>query len=235
LLAGLAIAAPAFADVPGVDMTANRICPGDVGASSDGGVMNCAAVKTAGLTVLLLSTFNPAEPVADLAGIDGRVDIALVGDLNSSATFWNAAGCNNTIAFIATRPATGCTSPLIEAAAAGAYTPNVGTSTEQLFYSLSNSTTQAVNTGDHIFAFRLNLDPNKSSDNPPGTCTGCQVPVCLTHAECTPASFNGDPTTTLTSSGHQYPGVSNSAQFNGGCAAVPTRARTWGQLKSLYR
>ena len=56
-----------------------------------------------------------------------------------------------------------------------------------------------------------------------------------TLVKATPGSLSAQPTTTLTTPTGDVMGVGLQAWYNAGCAPVPTKARTWGQLKSLYR
>lgn len=70
-----------------------------------------------------------------------------------------------------------------------------------------------------------------------GTCPGCSAPVCLVFNAAEihrlPGVPGGDPSPFVTPAA----GNGNQATWAGGigCASVPARARTWGQIKSLYR
>lgn len=69
-----------------------------------------------------------------------------------------------------------------------------------------------------------------------GTCAGCDVGACLVlnSVQLIRAPSAQEPDVTLVS-----PAASNGNfalwQTGAGCAAVPARARTWGQIKALYR
>lgn len=70
-----------------------------------------------------------------------------------------------------------------------------------------------------------------------GECPGCMAPVCFVFNSAevhrVPGAPGGDPPPFVTAS----PTNGNQATWAGGigCAAVPARARTWGQIKTLYR
>lgn len=69
------------------------------------------------------------------------------------------------------------------------------------------------------------------------TCSGCTSPVCFVFnsAQVTrlPGAAGGSPPAFVTPS----PAFGNQATWGAGtaCGIVPARARTWGQIKSLYR
>ena len=89
-------AAPAFAINPGIDLSATPFCPGVAGSSLDGGALDCATIATDGNLIHVLGGLTPAENILDVAAVDGVVDLGVVGDLNSNATFWNSdasTGC----------------------------------------------------------------------------------------------------------------------------------------------
>lgn len=70
-----------------------------------------------------------------------------------------------------------------------------------------------------------------------GTCPGCTAPVCFVFNSAeihrVPGAPGGDPLPFVDGG----PLHGNQATWAGGigCASVPARARTWGQIKSLYR
>jgi hypothetical protein len=72
----------------------------------------------------------------------------------------------------------------------------------------------------------------------PNECSGCQSPACfvLNRIELLRGFGATPPSVALETSG---PLAANRATWRGGagasCEAVPVRARTWGQVKSLYR
>jgi hypothetical protein len=68
------------------------------------------------------------------------------------------------------------------------------------------------------------------------TCAGCTTPVCLVFnsAEVQSVGASGIVTTVISA---PLTAASNQVSWRSGsaCAAVPVRARTWGQIKALYR
>ena len=254
LCALLAVAAaPAFAQTnPGIDLTANGFCSTTASntGQSDGGALtaaDCAARATAGTFVTLYCTLIPAEPISDASGIDGELDIAIVGDWTQpSGQFWDmgptgcmtAAGAAPTISGVRPTTAGVCGTALTVKQAwgtTGVYTTTVDdASHERVFYTMSVPATSNIAAGQRMFGYSLTYDPLFSADGGQGgTCGTCQTPICFT-TQGKPASFNGNPTTNL-SSGTGNPGVTNRAFYNAGCVIVPTTKGTWGKLKSLYR
>lgn len=254
VLAALAIAAPAFG-AAGVDISANNICPGIAGANSDGGVLDCVSLAATGKNVRLYVDFIPAENISDLASLDGqlRLDLGPPGDLNNDnagpvgGSFWNAEKGQNRcleqnggdMRAIGSKPQNGdlCGSSLqirevfVDGGAASMFPQN--SSSADIFFSVIKGGGFSATTAMRIFGFELRMDPAYAQENG-GPCGSCTVPVCITVVKASPLSLSGAQTTTLTSSTGTA-GVGTSASYNSGCAAVPTRARTWGQLKSLYR
>lgn len=72
---------------------------------------------------------------------------------------------------------------------------------------------------------------------PPGECAGCSEPVCLVFNSAeivrNPGAPGPGPEPFVTPS----PATGNQVTWGNGtaCSTVPTRPRTWGQIKSLYR
>lgn len=72
---------------------------------------------------------------------------------------------------------------------------------------------------------------------PPGECAGCTEPVCIVFNSAeivrSPGAPGESPQPYVTAS----PEFGNQITWGDGtaCAAVPTRNRTWGQVKALYR
>jgi len=248
LLAALAIAAPALA-APGVDMSANHICPGVAGALSDGGPLDCAAVIAANKNVSLYCTFIPAENISDLSAFDAQVDMSLVGTVATDGAFWNGetgtGACleanGGSIRCLGGKPQNGdpCGTSLtireIFIDAAGVSMFSAGPSTSNMFLTTARGGGVAVTNANRVFGFELRWDPAYSADpEVGGPCGTCHIPVCFQVIKGSPKSLTSQPTTDLTT-GTGTAGVGPQAWYNNGCPGVPTKARTWGQLKSLYR
>lgn len=240
----LAVAAPAFA--AGIDLSANNICPGVAGGSSDGGPLDCAALAGASKNVRIYGSFVPAEAISDLGALDGQVTISILGDLNAEGSFWNGypGACLDAngggVKFIGAKPQNGdpCGTSLAmrevfaDGGANTANPPYAGNSSIDYFFTVFKAGTVSVTTSNRIFGFELRLDPAYSSEAG-GPCGSCNVPVAVRWVKATPGSSGGSPTTVL-STGTGFAGVGPTAVASGG-GAVLTKARTWGQLKSLYR
>jgi hypothetical protein len=89
--------------------------------------------------------------------------------------------------------------------------------------------------GVEYYMFEMSINNAKSVNS---SCVGCLVPVCLyfNSLECDQPD-NHVPLvpvfTAAPSGGRQFVTWQGGAGAN--CASVPTRNRTWGQVKSLYR
>jgi len=243
----MAVTSPAFAGA-GIDLAANHICPGVTNASSDGGTLDCVALSTAGGFAEVFATFKMAEDIPDLSNLDGRVDVEISGTWATTGQFWDtssgacldangAAPAANT--FIGGKPAANCgnVATIRPAFGASALTTVINTpSTLSMFFTVYNSSPLTVTTAQRLFGFQIHYDPVYSTENGFFSCGSCTAPVCwyLNHAQ--PGSLSALPTTDLNQSTGEAAGCGLTAFYNsGGCAAVPTRAKTWGQLKSLYR
>ena len=112
-LAALTIATAAYA-APGIDLSANHICPGVGGSSSNGGVLDCNAMAVADKFVSIYSTFFTAENISDLSYLDGTVHVTLeCDDWGSNGAFWNGSpgACldanGGAVKFIGSKPVNG--------------------------------------------------------------------------------------------------------------------------------
>ena len=249
-LAVLMIAAPAFA-APGIDLSANHICPGVAGSNSDGGLLDCNALAVAGKLVSIYSTFFTAENITDLSNLDGTVHLVTSmcsGGWSTSGAFWNGTpgACldvnGGAVKFVGSKPVNGdpCGTSLSikECFPDGAALTTLidDPYNMDLFYTVYKAGSSNVTTSMRLFGWELRYDPAYATEagGPCGTCTD---PIYWYNVEARPGSFAGNPTTPL----HTATGTSatngNFAYYNnvaGGCP-VAVRARTWGQLKSLYR
>jgi hypothetical protein len=249
-LAVLMIAAPAFA-APGIDLSANHICPGVAGSNSDGGLLDCNALAVAGKLVSIYSTFFTAENITDLSNLDGTVHLVTSmcsGGWSTSGAFWNGTpgACldvnGGAVKFVGSKPVNGdpCGTSLSikECFPDGAALTTLIDDPQNmdLFYTVYKAGSSNVTTSMRLFGWELRYDPAYATEagGPCGTCTD---PIYWYNVEARPGSFAGNPTTPL----HTATGTSatngNFAYYNnvaGGCP-VAVRARTWGQLKSLYR
>ena len=245
-LAALTIAAPAFA-APGIDFSANHICPGVGGSSSNGGVLDCNAMAVAGKFVSIYSTFFTAENISDLSNLDGAVHVYLYcGNWATSGSFWNGqpGACldanGGSVKFIGSKPVNGdpCGTSLFirECFPDGAALTTVLTDPENmdLYYTVYKAGSLNVTTSNRLFGFEIRYDPAYATEAG-GPCGSCTDPIYWVNSEARPGSFAGNPTTPLHTGTGTAGGTNYFAYYNDGSCPVATRARTWGQLKSLYR
>jgi len=254
-LAALTIATPAFA-APGIDLSANHICPGVAGSNSDGGTLDCLALAEAGKLVSIYSTFFTAENISDLSNLDGTVHVTIgtPGNWNTTGAFWDGTpgACldahGGSVKFLGSKPVNGdpCGTSLAikECFADGSALTTVKNdgNNMDLFYTVYKVGSQSVTTSMRLFGWEIRYDPAYATEacGPCGTCTD---PIYWVSVEARPGSFAGNPTTPLHTSTGTTPYNGNFAYYNnivtsnavaGGCP-VALRARTWGQLKLLYR
>jgi len=248
VLASLTLCSPAFAG-PGIDLSANGICPGISGASGDGGALDCAALAKAGDFVSLIGTFMTAEDIPDLDGLGwSYIDIDIMGDFADNGAFWVdydgscLAQNGGTIRILYAKPTLpgrcGNSLQIRDLWDVGLHVMPIPTSDHHATLAFTTGgrggTGYSVTTSQRIFGFELRFDPTFSAEAG-GPCGSCKVPICFTWTSATLDVGASHTITTPLTGPTGLPGVSNVAFFNAGCGAVPTRARTWGQLKSLYR
>jgi len=99
------------------------------------------------------------------------------------------------------------------------------------------SATLALNTAKEYTAFQLNMDTNNTIDDPGNSivaCAGCTVPVTLVLNQVNAldaASGGSFESITAPLTNRCITWQSSTVA----CATVPTRNRTWGEIKSLYK
>lgn len=91
-----------------------------------------------------------------------------------------------------------------------------------------------VDAGTEYYSFELVI--NRAKTTGVESCAGCQVPVCLVLNEITVLDFYRGEAREQTPRDRNYVTWQGGAIAAPGCPlATPTRNRSWGQLKSLYR
>jgi len=253
-ITSLTLYSTAFAG-PGIDISANKICPGVTGASGNGGALDCAALVAAGAYVSVLGTFVPAEDVPDVIGFHGAVDVDIIGnfldrDVGGGAFWLDSDGtCVDqhggkvvALQIKPTEPGTQCGNaiqvrPIWSVGISGMppLEPSVHHHARwNFFMGGSGLPGTAITRSQRIFGFEMRFDPAQSHEGG-GACGTCTTPVCFTWVFGQLETADPDRVTTTLTTPTGLPGVSNVAFFNAGCAPVPTQSRTWGRLKSLYR
>ena len=243
-LAALTFAAPALAG-PGIDLAANHICPGVAGSNSDGGTLDCYALATADKLVSIYSTFFTAENITDLSNLDGTVHVTLgYGSWSTTGAFWDGSpgACldanGGSVKFVGSKPVNGdpCGTSLsikecFPDGSAQTTVKNDGNNMD-MFYTVYKAGSQNVTTSNRLFGWEIRYDPAYATEagGPCGTCTD---PIYWVSVEARPGSFAGNPTTPLVTATGTSATNGNFAYYNNG--VVANKAKTWGQLKSLYR
>ncbi len=243
------IATWAFAG--GIDLSVNA-CPDNAGATP------FATTDCSGATPLaILGTWEPNEAIPDLSNLDGTLQYAVAGDLDTSS-FWNFDGLNDCargglgaggpLRSSQARPASGCESPAYTdtwgvtgsgTAIGGAQsTPRTG----KIAFTCYRPSPLGVAAGQRLFGMQIVIDTSEATEaGQGGTCTGCTEGACIVWLEGRPEGFGSSTPTNIqgpTGSGAGQ-GITTGVIINAGlvglCAVVPVRRRTWGSLKSLYR
>lgn len=193
---------------------------------------------------LVLSIVPPSE-IAQVVGWTLVLDLA--SDAATLPPWWQVqpGGCRSTVPgqFVAVTPAGGedCLDPWSATGSALVQSllyPRPGGDARQLRVILGVGVSApdafTLEAGGQYLAGILAI---RFAGTTSGDCPGCAAPVCfvLNSAEIrrVPGAPGGDPPP-LVDGG---PTNGNQATWAGGigCASVPARARTWGQIKNLYR
>jgi hypothetical protein len=235
----LLVASAAFAG--GIDLSVGA-CPGNAGSvGGETGAVDCTADPGNELAVVVLATWAANEALTDLVGLDGLLEMQVQPDLDAGG-FWNvdpagcgAAGMNSS----QVRPA-GCTTPaynnLWSPAGSGTAIAAIrrGPAVQRMAFTVFRPTLATVAANARLFGAQIMFN---AGGDLAGACPGCSNTVAMVFNSGKPGTA-GSPATELNNSTGLSAGFSNCVGFNGGaanCLAVPTKKRTWGQLKSLYR
>ena len=222
----------------GVDLTFGA-CPGNAGATDQAASFDCSA----GDVLSFFACFQPNEAIPDLAAADCIADLAVQGDLDTSASFWDFSANSAGLGLTHTRPATGCTgytatwspSGSGEAVAFARISPSI-LRMGIVVYRPSNLSVVA---NQKLFAFNLTIDTSTSAEGGGGTGAGCStVPATFVLQQLNPGSAGGGATTILVTGSAATNCTQMGANGTAGapaCGAVPVQRHTWGRLKSLYR
>jgi hypothetical protein len=240
----------------GIDLSVGA-CPGNPGAigsdpqpiparvvavdTGSGFAVPCAS----GAVIALLGTWSPAEDVPDLVGLDGILDLFVADGLDTNP-FWSfdPAGCNlNGLGSSQSRPP-GCSTPVLyqntfapAGSGSGIAAMRQDPTRVRIAFTCFRPSGLAVAANQQLFGMQILVDGSAASEAG-GECPGCCSEAWMTWGQADPRSMSGAPTTTLQWSTGNFNGFSSSMRFHGAtadCTPVPTRSRTWGQLKSLYR
>jgi hypothetical protein len=223
---------PAVGQAAGIQLRWDA-CAGDPGAS-DSAHFDCN--PAAGMVYSLNGTLLLDGPTPGVSVIDGVVDVRTgAADL---APFWHfeLTGCDSAgLALLCVRPPA-CSSAADDFCGPGGtscqmvstYVPGVaGPGTGRLYFTLyrpDESTAALTGAPTREFAIRLELHMGNGA-----RCAGCADPVAITWVQAILYSPTGLVATLSATDPHSQ------ATATAGGGMVPVRARTWGQLKALYR
>jgi len=199
-----------------------------------------------GAVYTLVGTFSLSEPVAHAVSMDANVEIAFPS-LTHVPDFWDVrlAGCNTSDIIVGKGTAPGCDGHL-NAFCRGdtnacdvIYSARIAPGTNVLKLDLTlrppSVTGVALAASPQVYyAFSLSIPMAHA-----GSCSGCPSSAIASWVSGTVHAVDdlGGSLPDVKVSA-DFPGASSCAAVNGGgpgCSQVPTRATTWGQLKSLYR
>jgi len=236
LLICAALAVCSTSAYAGIDLSWDG-CPPNAAAVGDK-ILDC----TGSGFYQVWANYQPSVPISNFIGIQGQAD--LQSALPAMSPFWafEAGGCNEA-AFGPSNARGGtaptCNIPTQWGTSGGSATPvyqytRQGAPDRALFqFAIARTTAVAsMAAGSNQYAFTLNIDASDGAGGPP-TCAGCGDGVAIVLNEVDIAS------TTNPIQVETAPGLrSNCATANGAtgvCAATPTRNKSWGSVKSLYR
>jgi hypothetical protein len=235
VIAALAVLAPAARAQSGVNLYVGDCSAG----STQAFVANTCASNTGTAMALVGSVMLPATTVTQFVGAVSTIDV-----LSAAATlpdWWHGDACRSS-AFTATGDAfvspscptlwDGHVAPLSAIGFVPAGSPNririqIATAipSEQAFDLVGGD-------GNEYGVFRLTVSKVKTTGD--GACAGCVTGACLVLQEVNLQALGQDPNAVLRITN---PLQNNFVFYNSGSPScyTPTRNRTWGALKSLYR
>jgi hypothetical protein len=220
----------------GVGLSVNA-CPGNPGASTDAGTLDCAG----GQQLTMLLTFASSVAISSMTGVEFEITAIVDGDLSAGAAFWDFDGVNHAGWHAdRSRPAAGCANYTDAWTGPGTSVLWGGSSHEgsvlRLEVACSRSTELAIAAEQPIFGAQVVFDGAQSVEAG-GTLPGCPLGICFAVPY---AAIYGHAARLPVVSGlgamSEFPNI---LTVNGtpqsGCLTVPARRHTWGQLKTLYR
>jgi hypothetical protein len=243
LLAALLFAAPAWAQGSLYQSWVN--CAGDPNAATNIN-FDCAG----GTPASLFATYQLTAPATSVAAVSAVIDVAMNGG-SALPPFWHmeGGGCNSAgLGIDDARGAGNCAGANVSFAGSGgnnsdafvtAYgTPFAGLdSRARILTSVNRASSNPFDfsAGTRYFAFRLDFFFDAATELG-GTCAGCTsvVGVSLNTILLESVSAGADAVAAVIQS--DDPSSQPSVCVNSPtCTAVPVKARSWGQVKSLYR
>lgn len=245
LLAIALMASPAAAHAAGVNLSWTNCYP-------DGAISNrsFACDTNAGTNVAIGSYVTPASELADVIALDIVLAVATEG--STLPAWWqmrNADTCRKTamsVSAVFPESMSQCVDYWQNQASAGSYYKpgTYGAATAQLLLGVfvSNLTRLGPQAGNTEYAsFALSISNIKTVGG--DACAGCDAAACIVLNGITVNTYRGQ--VLKLSGGAAGPGSDAitwqggggiTSNLGAGCpAATPTRNRTWGQIKSLYR
>ena len=220
-----------------------------VDLSWDGCPPNAAAVGDKTFTCdgtsfyQLWANYQPSVAIANFIGIQGQLDIQSA--TGAIQPFWSfeLGGCNE-VAFAPT-DARGTTAPTCNIPTQWGTTGSTGTDVFQFtrngppnraLYQFADARTTAVASiaaGSNQYAFTLNIDESDGAGGP-SPCPGCNDNVAWVLNQIDVASTT-NPIVSETGPGLRSNCSTANGSNPGTCAATPTRNKSWGSVKALYR
>lgn len=199
---------------------------------------------------VLVGSFELGQDILQASGNEVVVDLASAGPIPQWWSFKNVGTCRTaslSMNFVAPATAVNCVdwSSGQSAGGIGAYfIGNVGPSTARLVCALAVpvSALSDLFAGQEYFSYNFVINNQKTVGT--GACAGCTTPVCLvfkslkvtTQIAANDRTLEG-PTNGTDSFYATWQGGAGVSSVRGtGCpAATPTRNKSWGEVKSLYR
>ncbi len=239
LIAGaMLVLGASFASAEGVNLSWN-----DCGIAGQQN-QTFACNTNSGAPFVLVASYDPPANVTKLGGLSAQIDITT--DQANLPDWWKhgTGQCRGTtglsVSFDFTSGPFSCADYFGGQAAGGtAYDVGFGSPARARFRiqaAIAAGTEQPVDPGTEYYAFKANLLRAKTSGT--GNCVGCSNSACIVLNEIQlfqPLELANDPIITNPRD-RQFATWQNPATGPVGCPlSTPTKSKTWGQVKSLYR
>jgi len=245
VLAGLAVAGVASADQRGLNLAWNDC------SSAGTANMSFTCDSNSGLPFVMVASVVAPDSIQKCVSFEVQMD--MIFTTASPPSWWQLktvtgqpAACRNGAMSINADFTSGpftCTAPWGVAGAGGLASYVVdpfGTQSNRIrivgVEAVGSSDGAPLTPGTEYYAFKIQITRTKTTGT--GSCAGCTDPACIVLNRIGVVQPNGTP------GGNQQvydppAGGNRAVTWQGGagadCNLVPTKAKTWGQIKSLYR
>lgn len=188
-------------------------------------------------TLALIGSFRLSGDVPDFLGVGAFVDFAIAGGAVPPWWQFGPGDCGEgRLGPVSVGTISGCVSPWAGAGAqgGGATLTSTGPGSFRVEIGWLRDTAVGLAANTLYSAFRLQLGTAGSVDEGQGACPGCATPACIVLARINTITVGPGNSEVVT-----LPDARNWVTWQGGTGdcpgATPSRAKTWGAIKALYR